>query len=110
MSSSEKFRAERRVGIGSGFGHVVDEVGGDGYLSACIAELGESGVEEAILFVERFNIGVGMRFFGLEGHIRVCDLGDWRAVILLVDRRSYGEAGNLQVEDHSECENKTGNC
>lgn len=51
----------------------------DSHLGACIAELGESGVEEAILLPEWLNIGSGMRFFCLERHVGVRDLGDRRA-------------------------------
>lgn len=54
------------------FGHVVDEGAGDGDLSSRVAELGKSGVEEAVLFVEGFDVCAGVGFFGLEGHVGVC--------------------------------------
>lgn len=68
MSTSEEFRAERGIGVRARFGNVVDEIRCDGYLGAGVAELGEGGMEEAVLFVEGEDVGVGVGFFGLECH------------------------------------------
>lgn len=58
------------------FGNVVYEVGCDGYLGACVAELGKCGVEEAVLFGKGLYGGVGVGFGGLEGHVCVGDFGN----------------------------------
>ena len=51
----------------------------DANLRTSVTELRECGVEEAVLLPERFDIRIGMGFRGLESHVRVSDLWNWRA-------------------------------
>lgn len=49
----------------------------DGDLGPSVAELGEGGVEEAVLLPKRFiTVFRGARLLCLEGHVGVRDLGD----------------------------------
>lgn len=61
----------RRNGDGKGWKHT--ESSSYGYLSACIAELCERGVKEAILLTERLDVGTSVRLGCLESlciHVR----------------------------------------
>jgi hypothetical protein len=51
----------------------------DTHLRTSITELGKRSVEKAVLLPEWLYIGVRMRFRGLECHVRIGDLRDWRA-------------------------------
>jgi hypothetical protein len=50
----------------------------DAYLGSGIAELGERSMEEAVLLPEWFDIGVRVGLCGLECHVCIGDLWDWR--------------------------------
>lgn len=45
-------------------------------LGTSIAKLCERSMEQAVLFAERFDGGIGVRLLSLEGHVCVCDLRD----------------------------------
>lgn len=82
---------------------------GDADLGSSVAELCERSVKQAVLLPERFDIGVRVRLRGLECHICVGDLGDWRAGIDMLARTTRLETDevlNSQVEHHSEQEHK----
>ena len=65
LGAGEELCSQRAGGAGAGFRYVVDEVARDGDLGARVAELGEGGVEEAVLFAEGLDVGVGVCGFGL---------------------------------------------
>lgn len=52
---------------------------GDTDLRAGVAELRERSVEQTVLLSERFDVCIGVRLCGLEGHVCISDLWDWRA-------------------------------
>lgn len=63
----------------AGAGAVSPDVPGDGDLGSGVAELGERGVEQTVLLLERlFAIGRCLGFLCLEGHVRICNLWDIR--------------------------------
>lgn len=72
-------------------------------LGTCIAELREGRMEEPVLFSEWLNIGVGMGFLSLEGHVCVGDFWDRREVE--DDGEEEYEACNCQIHplDILEC-------
>jgi hypothetical protein len=52
---------------------------GDAHLGAGVTELCERSVEQAVLLPERLDVGVGVSFRSLEGHVCIGDFWDWRA-------------------------------
>lgn len=60
----------------------------DADLCSGVAELCERSVEQAVLLPERLDIGVRVRFRGLECHICIGDLRDWRTGACLLARTS----------------------
>jgi hypothetical protein len=64
-------------------------------LRASVAELRERSVEQAVLFPERFDIGVCVRLSGLESHVCIGDLWD-RCKVEDYSEREH-EARNRQV-------------
>lgn len=76
LCSREETRSAGITRPGLRVSHVIDEIGGDGYLRARVAKLSGGGVEKAILLPERLVVRVGVGLGGLERHVGVRDLGD----------------------------------
>ena len=71
----------------------------DAHLRASVTKLGERSVEQAVLLPKRLDIGICMSLRGLECHICIGDLWDWRAGGTCQQcRLRTGQSVHLQVE------------
>lgn len=80
----------------------------DANLCTGVTELGERSVEQSVLLPERLDIGISMRLRGLECHICISDLWNWRAGVDMLAGLMLKSRGpvNSQVEDNSEQKHK----
>ena len=80
----------------------------DANLCTGVTELGERSVEQSVLLPERLDIGIRMRLRGLECHICIGDLWDWRAGANTLAELMLESSRILdsQVEHNSEQEHK----